>query len=56
VETISGKAVATAKNADGTVTKTEQPFKAIPYYAWANRGKGEMSVWFKDLAAGQSAP
>ncbi len=23
-----------------------KPFTAIPYYAWANRGKGEMSVWF----------
>lgn len=21
------------------------PFKAIPYYAWGNRGKGEMQVW-----------
>ena len=20
-------------------------FTAIPYYAWANRGKGEMAVW-----------
>lgn len=26
-----------------TVNKT---FTAIPYYAWANRGKGEMVVWF----------
>jgi hypothetical protein len=27
---------------------------AIPYYAWANRGDGEMTVWFpeqvKDIA------
>ena len=23
-----------------------QPFTAIPYYAWANRGKGEMQIWF----------
>ncbi|NCD68143.1 glycoside hydrolase family 127 protein [Mucilaginibacter agri] len=22
------------------------PFTAIPYYSWANRGKGEMQVWF----------
>ncbi|GAC1312548.1 MAG: glycoside hydrolase family 127 protein [Mucilaginibacter sp.] len=28
----------------GKVTKTE--FTAIPYYAWANRGKGEMMIWF----------
>lgn len=26
-----------------TMNKT---FTAIPYYAWANRGKGEMQVWF----------
>jgi DUF1680 family protein len=25
-------------------------FTAIPYYAWANRGKGEMQVWFPDSA------
>ena len=23
-------------------------FTAIPYYAWANRGKGEMMVWFPE--------
>ena len=23
------------------------PFTAIPYYAWANRGKNEMAVWIK---------
>jgi DUF1680 family protein len=28
------------------VTTTQQPFTAIPYYAWAHRGKGEMMVWF----------
>lgn len=24
----------------------EQPFTAIPYYAWAHRGDSEMAVWF----------
>ncbi|WP_221269413.1 glycoside hydrolase family 127 protein [Mucilaginibacter sp. X5P1] len=28
----------------GKVKKAE--FTAIPYYSWANRGKGEMMVWF----------
>ena len=29
--------------------KTEQqPFVAIPYYSWANRGEGEMQVWFPE--------
>ena len=31
---------------DNVNTSTQQPFTAIPYYAWANRGKGEMMVWF----------
>jgi len=25
-------------------------FTAIPYYAWANRGKGEMAVWFSTVS------
>ena len=51
VETISGKAVAVSKNADGSLVKQEQDFKVIPYYAWANRGKGEMAVWFANTDA-----
>lgn len=31
-----------------TGEKTLQPFTGIPYYSWANRGKGEMSVWLKE--------
>jgi DUF1680 family protein len=45
VEVIKGKAVALNKNAQGETLKTEQAFTAIPYYAWANRGRGEMTVW-----------
>ncbi len=33
------------KNSVGTVM---QPFVAIPYYAWAHRGEGEMSIWFPE--------
>lgn len=33
----------TAENADGS----EIEIKAVPYYSWANRGKGEMQVWIK---------
>jgi hypothetical protein len=25
-----------------------RPFVAIPYYAWNNRGQGEMAVWVKE--------
>ena len=45
VETITGRAFSMTKDADGRPMKTEQDFKAIPYFAWANRGKGEMEVW-----------
>jgi len=54
VESISGKSVEFSKNSDGVLVKTEQPFKAIPYFAWANRGQGEMVVWFTN--AGITTP
>ncbi len=28
------------------LSTVKHPFTAIPYYSWANRGKGEMMVWF----------
>jgi uncharacterized protein len=32
---------------DGSSINTKtQTMTAIPYYSWANRGKGEMTVWF----------
>ncbi len=34
--------------ANNNVTTIKEPFLAIPYYAWANRGKGEMMVWFPE--------
>ena len=30
----------------------KQTFRAIPYYSWANRGKGEMMVWFPEQIKG----
>jgi hypothetical protein len=56
VETIEGRALGAAKNADGSMTKTEQAFKAIPYFAWANRGKGEMAVWIADSEGSVRVP
>jgi DUF1680 family protein len=29
-----------------SISTSKQPFVAIPYYIWAHRGKGEMTVWF----------
>lgn len=37
------KGSAQVVQADGALT--EQDFTAVPYYAWANRGPGEMTVW-----------
>lgn len=31
--------------AENRRTATPVPFTAIPYYAWAHRGKGQMAVW-----------
>jgi len=43
---ISGKAVALSYGKDGkSMSRKEQDFAAIPYYAWAHRGAGEMAVW-----------
>ena len=51
VTVLRGRAVALAYGADGKVNKTEQQFTAIPYYAWANRGRGQMMVWFPETEA-----
>jgi hypothetical protein len=53
VEVIKGKVVGYKAGKDKSgMEKSEQEFLAIPYYAWAHRGKGEMSVW---LAKDESA-
>ena len=33
---------------NSSISKIAHPFIAIPYYAWANRGKGEMQVWLNE--------
>jgi DUF1680 family protein len=52
VQVIKGRAVGLAFDAGGKIVKTPRDFLAIPYYAWANRGRGEMVVW---LAATEAA-
>lgn len=47
VTTISGNAQKIEVNQNQVQTIT-RPITLIPYYAWANRGKGEMSVWFNE--------
>jgi hypothetical protein len=48
VQVVTGQAVALAYDTEGKVNRRKQAFTAIPYYAWANRGPGEMLVWIPD--------
>lgn len=49
ITTLESNAIAIVTDEkDNKVTTIQQPFVAIPYYAWANRGKGEMTVWFPE--------
>ena len=43
--TLTFDAEGTRRNADGLVETYPKQAKAIPYYGWAHRGKGEMAVW-----------
>ncbi|MGH9383167.1 MAG: glycoside hydrolase family 127 protein [Vicinamibacterales bacterium] len=45
VAVIRGRAVGLSLEATGAVQRAEQPFMAIPYSTWANRGRGQMAVW-----------
>ena len=49
VQVIEGKGYNVSTNEFGTIFKRLQDFKAIPYFAWANRGPGEMTVWIPNL-------
>jgi DUF1680 family protein len=52
VMTLQGNAIAVVTNTAGNSVQTQtQPFTAIPYYAWANRGRGEMTVWLPEKIA-----
>jgi len=49
IEIIKASVPAVLIDANGENLHTvNQPFVAIPYYAWANRGKGEMMIWFPE--------
>ena len=46
VMTITGKARTVKRTLDGDIVPAgERNFTAIPYYAWAHRGRGQMTVW-----------
>jgi len=46
VVTISGEARTAKRTLDGRIVPdATRPFTAIPYYAWAHRGRAPMTVW-----------
>lgn len=46
VTVLHGEVPAVVINNGESISTVKQSFTAIPYYSWANRGKGEMIVWF----------
>ena len=50
VQTIKGRAMRLVSDGRGGWTERKAVFKAIPYYAWANRGANEMRVWLPRTA------
>ena len=56
VVVLSGDAVAASKDPSGKAIEAPRPFMAVPYYAWANRGKTEMLVWLPRTAAAVRPP
>jgi len=39
------------RNENGEISEKEKTLTAIPFYAWANRGAGEMAVWIPRTVA-----
>jgi hypothetical protein len=46
IQVIRGKAAGYYLDKNEKLERRDQELLAIPYYAWAHRGKGEMTVWF----------
>ena len=51
VTVISGSGQQVRMEGETKAAAGEKAFQAIPYYAWAHRGKGEMEVWIADNPA-----
>jgi len=48
IQAIYGSAKKLKCSATGEISQVNAKLTAIPYYAWANRGKGEMAVWIAE--------
>ncbi len=53
---ITGRAVVVNPVSAGAAAPRHQTFMAVPYYAWANRGAGEMAVWLPRTEAAVKPP
>jgi hypothetical protein len=58
VVAITGKAEIAKRSLDGTIVAAgTRSFTAIPYYAWAHRGRSQMTVWpARELSAAKPQP
>jgi len=52
VTVLQGELPAVIIENGNSISTKKQPFTAIPYYSWANRGQGEMTVWFPSTIKG----
>jgi len=55
VVVIKGRAKGLEHGNNGALIEKSQQFQAIPYYAWAHRGAGPMSVWLGRTVKGARA-
>lgn len=53
---LTGQAEAVSRDAAGRTLPAPRPFLAVPYYAWANRGPGQMLVWLPRTPAAVRPP
>ncbi len=51
VTVVKAKATALSLDEQGRTTRKQVEMTAIPYYAWANRGAGQMIVWIPSTEA-----
>ena len=56
VTVVKGKAQSVSRDDQGQLLHAEQDFTAIPYFAWANRGRGQMAVWLADSDSAVRVP
>lgn len=56
VRVLTGRAEVVSRDAAGRTLAVPRPFLAVPYYAWANRGPGQMLVWLPRTPAAIRPP